>query len=78
MRHSLLWSLLVLIGLVGVLWMLQGRADAQTTKRTKEPLLDAASIDKKLQTILDNQQLILQKFDAVMEELRIVKIRCTD
>ncbi len=72
------WSLLVLIGLVGGLWILQERAHAQTAKRTKEPLVDVASIDKKLQTLLENQQLILQKFNAVMEELRIVKIRCTD
>ncbi len=78
MRNSLPWSLLVLIGLVGGLWMVEGRANAQTAKRTKESLVDAASIDKKLQTILDHQQLILQRFDAVMEELHIVKIRCTD
>ncbi|MBI4354345.1 MAG: hypothetical protein HY595_03830 [Candidatus Omnitrophica bacterium] len=65
------------LGLVGGWWALQGFADAQTTRRAKEALVDAASIDKKLHTLLENQQLILQKFDAVMEELRIVKIRCT-
>ena len=65
------------VGLVGSLWMLQGLVDAQTTKRTKGPMVDAAAIDKKLETILENQQLILQRMDAVLEELRIVKVRCT-
>ena len=36
-----------------------------------------AQIERKLDEILSNQQTILQRFDAVMEELRIIKIRAT-
>ncbi|MBI2495180.1 MAG: hypothetical protein HYW10_01210 [Candidatus Omnitrophica bacterium] len=36
-----------------------------------------AQLMKKLDQILANQQTILQKFDAVMEELRIIKVRTT-
>lgn len=36
-----------------------------------------ATLEDKLDQILSNQQLILQKFDAVMEELRIIKVRAT-
>ena len=35
------------------------------------------AIDEKLDQLLATQQSILQRFDAVLEELRIVKIRCT-
>ena len=43
-----------------------------------------ASVDRRLQDILNrqdeilrNQQTILQKFDAVMDELRIIKVRAS-
>ncbi|MBI3011836.1 MAG: hypothetical protein HYY58_05055 [Candidatus Omnitrophica bacterium] len=36
-----------------------------------------AQLMKKLDQILANQQTILQKFDEVMEELRIIKVRTT-
>ena len=32
-------------------------------------------IDEKLNQVLANQQLVLQKFEAIKEELRIIKIR---
>ena len=70
-------SLFVAAGFAVGCWVLHGLANAQTAKQTQDTLVDAASIDKKLEAILENQQLILKKFDAVMEELRIVKIRCT-
>ena len=57
--------------------MLQGLVDAQTTRRTKLPVVDAAAVDQKLETILENQQRILQRMETVLEELRIVKVRCT-
>ena len=38
---------------------------------------DLARIEEKLDQVLANQQTILQKFDEVMEELRIVKVRAT-
>ncbi len=34
-------------------------------------------VEQKLDQILQNQQEILQRFDAIMEELRIIKIRAT-
>ena len=36
-----------------------------------------ANIEAKLDEILSTQQTILQQFDAVMEELRIIKVRST-
>ena len=36
-----------------------------------------SKIEEKLNQILENQQKILARFDQVMEELRIVKIRAT-
>jgi len=35
----------------------------------------SANVDQKLDEILANQKAILQKFDAIMEELRIIKVR---
>ena len=35
------------------------------------------SIEKKLDQILANQETILRRFDQVMEELRIIKVRAT-
>lgn len=71
------WSVTAGAGVVGSLWMLQGLVDAQTTRRAKPPVVDAAAVDQKLATILENQQLILQRMEALLEELRIVKVRCT-
>lgn len=51
------------------------RASAQTTRESKS---ESRSLDKKLDEILANQQSILQKLDAVMEELRIIKVRATN
>lgn len=65
-----MWTLILGVGLAGGVW-------AVVDARTNEPSLDGAAIEKQLDTILDNQQLILKQFDAVLEELRIVKIRCT-
>ena len=76
-RGWLPWSAVVGAGVVGGLWMLQGLVDAQTTRRTKLPVVDAAAVDQKLETILENQQRILQRMETVLEELRIVKVRCT-
>ena len=55
-----------------------------STRRAGESGMDEAAVEKQLRQILKNQQdilanqtAILQKFDAVMEELRIIKIRAT-
>lgn len=47
---------------------------ATSSSRSKEK---DAQIEQKLDQILANQQAILQKFDAMMEELRIIKVRTT-
>ena len=48
-------------------------------KQTERSISSQAknSIEKKLDEILANQQTILQRFDQVMEELRIIKVRAT-
>ena len=45
-----------------------------TTPKKKD---NTATLEKKLDEILQNQQALLKKFDAVMEELRIIKVRAT-
>jgi hypothetical protein len=50
-------------------------ANAQTTRESK---VDIRTLEKRLDEVLANQQLILQKLDAMMEELRIVKVRATN
>ena len=47
----------------------------ETGLRQLEKKLDAVLANQA--TILSNQATILQRFDAVMEELRIVKVRAT-
>ncbi len=37
-----------------------------------------SQLDRKLDQLLAGQQTILQKFDGVLEELRVVKIRCSN
>ena len=58
------------------------RADSSSHK--DEARTEDVAVEKKLREILKNQEqilanqtIILQKFDAVMEELRIIKIRAT-
>ena len=54
------------------------KASAQTTMQfTQSDRARAARMEEKLDRILANQQTILQRFDQVMEELRIVKVRAT-
>ena len=55
-----------------------------SAKKADASDLDEVAIQKQLRQILKNQQdilanqtAILQKFDAVMEELRIIKVRAT-
>ena len=35
------------------------------------------AIQKSLKEVLDSQQTIIQRLDAALEELRVVKVRCT-
>ena len=44
---------------------------------SSSPSAKDALIERKLDQILAGQQAILQKFDAIMEELRIIKVRTT-
>ena len=62
------------------------RAARGSAKRTdaSESTADEAKLERKLdnilanqQQVLANQQTILQKLDAMMEELRVIKVRAT-
>ena len=44
---------------------------------TKKDSQHAKIIDEKLNQVLANQQAVLQKFEAIKEELHIIKIRAT-
>lgn len=85
-----LWSGVCVAGLVGLslAWIVQ--AEEATTRRTRSTsktsesssAADDVKVIRKLdqilknqETMLQNQQEILGRFDAVMEELRIVKVR---
>jgi len=76
-----LW-LVVCAGLIGTGLALPHLTSAQTTKtreasKTKEAKLDTEALEKKVDEVLTNQKIILQKLDAMMEELRIIKVRST-
>lgn len=84
-------GLLTILGLgFSVMWVTtedaigsdeQGAPAATTSSRrgTSSTNKDSstAKLEKKLDQILANQEQILKRFDDVMEELRIVKIRAT-
>ena len=52
------------------------RRPARGAEETSEKV-DTAKLEAKLDQILENQDQILKRFDDVMEELRIVKVRAT-
>ena len=59
-------------------------ASSRSSVKQQVSSADIARLEKRLnevlanqKTMLENQQAILQKFDAVMEELRIIKVRAT-
>ena len=51
---------------------IEQEASQTQSKRSKEKI-----IEQKLANILANQELILKRFDEVMEELRVIKVRAT-
>ena len=53
------------------------RSRASATKEAGGETSDTAHLEAKLDEILATQQTILSKFDAIMEELRIIKVRAT-
>ncbi|MBI4597225.1 MAG: hypothetical protein HY737_02345 [Candidatus Omnitrophica bacterium] len=57
------------------------RSSRATTKSAAASTTSSSSgnakLEKKLDEILANQQDILKRFDAVMEELKIIKVRAT-
>jgi hypothetical protein len=54
----------------------QEEETAPATKSSR-PSKTEDALERKLDEVLANQKAILQKFDAVMEELRVIKIRAT-
>ncbi len=80
------------VGLVGALsWFSAASAVEETARVHKAPKKTSTSegcgdaiVERRLQEIMNRQeeilrtqQTILQKFDAVMEELRIIKVRAS-
>jgi len=53
------------------------RTSRTSTQATSGSGSESAKIAAKLDQILANQETILKRFDDVMEELRIVKVRAT-
>ena len=88
-RLSIITAIVVMVGGV-LLWraMVATAVEPRTSRAAgataSESASDHATVEKKLREILKNQEqvlanqaTILQKFDAVMEELRIIKVRAT-
>lgn len=76
---------MLVLGLLGAAGMLAlalvlqpGGVDAQNeAKQKSEQKADLAALSKKLDNVLANQQRILTQLDAMMQELGVVKVRCT-
>lgn len=66
---------------IGVVLLLAGlafAADQQAgVQGVREPKANLAAIEKKLDAVLATQTMILQKLDAMAEELRTIKVRAT-
>ena len=83
------WVLLIGLGVgLGICLSLAVTSMAEETSRATRSVLGGAAsggssassnagLEKKLDQILANQETILQRFDQVMEELRIIKVRAT-
>ncbi len=52
-------------------------AATQSTRRSTTASGTAAGVEEKLDAVLAGQEKILQQLNAVMEELRIIKIRAS-
>jgi len=80
MRMWLWWASVAVLLAIGVQHAViaqetTARRSRATPARTAASGAEFAQLDKRLDEIAATQTQILQKFDAVMEELRIIKIR---
>ena len=75
MPRRAFWGLII-VGAITVSIGLahSSNADVETARESRTA---SAALEKKLQEVLDAQQLTLQKLDAIAEELRIIKVRST-
>lgn len=74
-RARLMLGVLAGLGLLSALLVFgPGGVAAQSEAKHKA---DLTAMNKKLDDVLATQQRILAQLDAVMEELSIVKVRCT-
>lgn len=73
------WWRVVLLGGVTCAGVVVGMQHTQsaTPAKSSEPRIDTTLIEKKLAQIVETQQTILKKLDAMTEELRIIKVRAT-
>lgn len=71
------WLISLSIGVVLVVVAVLGQQATSALAEREPSSMELAAIEKKLDALLADHQTILQKLDAVMEELRIVKVRAT-
>lgn len=73
------WQYLGAIGCIGLLglqvWVYAEPRPSRATNTNEE--MEAKRIDKQLDEILAVQETILKRYDELMEELQIIKIRAT-
>ena len=76
------WWAGLTVGLLGGL-LLAGWPQAQAETAGKADRADRSehtemqAVQKSLKEVLENQQTIIQRLDSALEELRMVKVRCT-
>jgi len=71
------WLISLSIGVVLVVFAVLGQQATSALAEREPSSMELAAIEKKLDALLADHQTILQKLDAIMEELRIVKVRAT-
>ena len=72
-----LWVMAAVVG-VSALAAVQYGASAQGTAKPKDiKSSDLVLIEKRLKELLETQQQILQRLDAMAQELQVIKVRCT-
>ena len=77
MRIPRLWQRLFVTTSIAALGLVLAWGLVANAETKREPKLDTVAIEKKLNEVLSNQALILQRLDELKAELQIVKVRAT-
>ncbi len=62
---------------LGAMPVLHAKETSSSSADKEVSRSDLSQVQNKLDQVLANQQTIMQKFDAIMDELRIIKVRAS-